>query len=34
MVTHVDVTDADVEETLNAWRSIASEAAPSRQEEA
>jgi threonine aldolase len=28
MVTHVDVTDRDVDETVKAWRSIAAEARP------
>jgi threonine aldolase len=32
MVTHLDVTDADVEETVNAWRSIAG-GAPAAEEE-
>ena len=33
MVTHLDVTDADVEETVSAWRSIAAEGARSVKEE-
>ncbi|MFL5766957.1 MAG: beta-eliminating lyase-related protein, partial [Actinomycetota bacterium] len=32
MVTHVDVTDAGVEETVSAWRSIASEGRSSQEE--
>jgi len=33
MVTHLDVTDADVEETVSAWRSIAAESARSAEKE-
>lgn len=33
MVTHLDVTDADVEETVSAWRSIAAEDARSAEKE-
>jgi threonine aldolase len=33
MVTHLDVTDAAVEDTLNAWRSIAGESARSAEKE-
>jgi threonine aldolase len=33
MVTHLDVTDADVEETVSAWRSLAAEGVRSSEEE-
>ncbi|HEY2803685.1 MAG TPA: GntG family PLP-dependent aldolase [Actinomycetota bacterium] len=33
MVTHLDVTDADVEETVSAWRSIAAESARTAEKE-